>query len=59
MIVVAEIYENLGDRTRALELIRRALQTDSSIQADMERTPGLQILLTDPKYRRIAASHRP
>ncbi|MBD3348180.1 MAG: protein kinase [Candidatus Eisenbacteria bacterium] len=46
-------YEVLGDRTRALRFIESALENGYS-RDQVERTPALRGLCTDPDYRRVA-----
>ena len=44
----AEVYENFGDRTRALAHIKDALANGLPMD-DLERNPGLRKLLLDPR----------
>jgi tetratricopeptide (TPR) repeat protein len=48
-----EAYDNLGDRIRALELVKKALAKGWTL-AEMENDPGQQKLLRDPHFREIA-----
>jgi len=47
---VGEIYERLGDRTRALQYIEKALQKGYALQA-LKSDPFFQGLLSDPNFR--------
>ncbi len=48
---VAETYELLGDRKRALQYARESLDSGNTLN-DLERQPGLQSVLADPSFRR-------
>jgi serine/threonine-protein kinase len=48
--LVAETYESLGDRRRALEYIERALQDGYPLE-ELKDSPDLQGLLSDPNFR--------
>ena len=49
----AEIYENLGDRRRALELVKQALAQGWTVP-QLENDPGQQKLILDSRFREIA-----
>jgi len=53
LATVAEAYENLGDRSLALQLVKKALNRGSTIE-QLEINPGLRILLLDSRFREIA-----
>ena len=53
LVCASEAYENLGNRTRALDLVHQAL-TKGWTLADLENDPGQQKLLRDPRFREIA-----
>lgn len=53
LVRAGEAYENLGDRSRALELVKQALAKGWTL-ADLENDPGQQNLLRDPRFREIA-----
>ena len=48
-----EAYENLGERSRALELVKKALARGWTV-AQLENDPGQQKLLLDARFREIA-----
>ncbi len=48
-----EAYDNLGDRSRALELVKKALLQGWTL-AQLENDPGQQELLLDSRFREIA-----
>jgi eukaryotic-like serine/threonine-protein kinase len=48
-----EAYDNLDDRSRALELVKKALLRGWTL-AELENDPGQQKLLRDPHLREIA-----
>src|ERR1019366_333259 len=48
-----EAYDNLDDRSRALELVKKALLRGWPV-AELENDPGQQELLRDPHFREIA-----
>jgi hypothetical protein len=48
-----EAYDNLDDRGRALELVKKALVRGSTL-TELENDPGQQKLLRDPRFREIA-----
>jgi tetratricopeptide (TPR) repeat protein len=48
-----EAYDNLDDRSRALELVKKALAKGWTL-AQMENDPGQRSLLRDPQFREIA-----
>jgi tetratricopeptide (TPR) repeat protein len=48
-----EAYDNLDDRSRALELVKKALLRGWPL-AELENDPGQQKLLRDPHFREIA-----
>ena len=48
-----EAYENLGERSRALELVKKALARGWTV-AQLENDPGQQKLLLDTRFREIA-----
>jgi serine/threonine protein kinase/tetratricopeptide (TPR) repeat protein len=45
-----EVYEALGDRTHAIQFIKKSLQKGYSLDA-LKNTPALKGLLLDPKFR--------
>jgi eukaryotic-like serine/threonine-protein kinase len=47
---VGEAYEDLGDRSQALQYIEKSLQKGYSL-ADLKSVPDLQGLLSDPSFR--------
>jgi serine/threonine-protein kinase len=47
---VGEAYEDLGDRTQALQYIEKSVQKGYAL-ADLEAIPDLQGLLSDPSFR--------
>ena len=49
----AEAYENLGDRNRALDLVKKALTRGWTL-AQLENDPGQQKLILDSRFREIA-----
>jgi serine/threonine-protein kinase len=53
LLPVAEAYENLGNRSRALELIEQALAHGASLE-DLLNDPGQQSLIQDSRFREIA-----
>ena len=53
LVCAGEAYENLGDRSRALELVKKALVRGWTL-AELENDPGQQKLLRDPRFREIA-----
>jgi serine/threonine protein kinase/tetratricopeptide (TPR) repeat protein len=53
LVRASEVYENLGDRARALELVNHALAKGWTL-ADLQNDPGQQNLLRDPRFRRTA-----
>lgn len=53
LVCAGEAYENVGNRTRALELVGRALAKGWTL-SDLENDPGQQNLLRDPRFREIA-----
>ena len=53
LVRAGDAYENLGDRGRALELVKQALAKGWTL-ADLENDPGQQNLLRDPRFREIA-----
>ena len=53
LVCAGEAYENLGNRTRALELVHKALTKGWTLE-DLENDPGQQKLLRDPRFREIA-----
>jgi len=57
LAAAGEAYDNLGDRDRALELVRQALEHGWTL-AQLENDPGQQKLLQDSRFREIAAKHR-
>jgi eukaryotic-like serine/threonine-protein kinase len=54
LAAAGEVYENLGDRSRALQLIRKSLSKGWTL-AQLERNPDLRQLLIDPGFRRMSA----
>jgi len=53
LVCAGEAYENLGDRSRALELVKKALVRGWTL-AELENDPGQQKLIRDPRFREIA-----
>ena len=53
LVRASDAYENLGDRSRALELVKQALAKGWAL-ADLENDPGQQNLLRDPRFLEIA-----
>ncbi len=47
---VGEAYEDLGDRSQALQNIEKSLQKGNSL-ANLKSVPDLQSLLSDPSFR--------
>jgi eukaryotic-like serine/threonine-protein kinase len=47
---VAETYDDLGDRKRALQFAQESLKNGFTL-TDLQRRPGLQSLLADPSFR--------
>jgi eukaryotic-like serine/threonine-protein kinase len=47
---VAETYDDLGDRKRALDLATESLKNGYALD-DLQRRPGLKPLLADPSFR--------
>ncbi len=56
--LAGETYENLGDRSRALEYIERAVQHGYSLE-DLKDTPELKNLVSDPNFRPNAKKSNP
>ncbi|MGB9106771.1 MAG: protein kinase [Terriglobales bacterium] len=52
----AGAYELLGDRTRALALVKKAMDKGMSVD-EIERDPVLRNLRLDPRFRRLAAGN--
>jgi len=52
LISASEVYENLGDRTRALDMVKQALAKGWPV-ADLENDPGQRNLLLDPRLREV------
>lgn len=52
LATAAEIYENLDDRSRALESVKKALANGFTL-AQLMNDPGKQQLLLDPRFREI------
>jgi serine/threonine-protein kinase len=53
LVSASEVYENLGDRTRALGLVKQALDRGWPL-ADLENDPGQRNLLLDSRFRELA-----
>ena len=53
LATAGEVRENLGDRTLALELVKKALARGLTLQ-QLRNNPGLQKLLLDSRFREIA-----
>ena len=53
LVSASEVYENLGDRDRALELVKEALAKGWPL-ADLENDPGQRNLLLDSRFREAA-----
>jgi eukaryotic-like serine/threonine-protein kinase len=53
LVTASEAYENLGNRSRALELVQQALAHGSSLE-DLVNDPGQQNLIRDSRFREIA-----
>jgi hypothetical protein len=47
---VGETYEELGDRTHAIQYIEKSLEQGYSLDM-LKTTPSLQSLLSDPNFR--------
>jgi len=47
---VAETYEDLGDRKRAVQYAQRSLKKGGTL-GDLQRRRALQALLADPSFR--------
>jgi tetratricopeptide (TPR) repeat protein len=54
---IAEAFEDLGDRERALEWAAKAL-TAGATPDQFERRPALRGLVADPEFRNLAESRR-
>ena len=52
MLRVGDIYEELGERERALEYIGRALELGYPPD-DLEHLPGLEDLSADPRFEQL------
>jgi len=52
----AEAYENLGDRSRALDLVKKALARGWTL-AQLENDPGQRRLILDSRFREIAQQY--
>ena len=52
----AETYENLGNRSRALQLVSRALDSGKTLD-ELDHNPGFRRLLADPGFRAMLAQH--
>ncbi len=50
LAIVGIAYEDLGDRTQALQYIEKCLQEGYAL-ADLKNTPDLQGLLSDPSFK--------
>ncbi len=58
LVAMADTYDYIGNREKAVALIRRALDAGVS-PSRVERFPGLRRLLADPRYRKMLdESHR-
>ena len=56
MATIAEDFEDLGDRERALDWIRAAF--DGGLAVDyVERRPGFNNLRDDDRYRELVENH--
>ncbi len=53
LATAAEAIENLGDRERALDLVRKALDRGETLE-QLQDVPRLRNLLTDARFREIA-----
>jgi Flp pilus assembly protein TadD len=52
LVIIAEAYENLGNRSRALQLIQQALAHGASLD-DLLHDHGQQSLIRDSRFREI------
>ncbi len=57
LATAGEAYENLGDRPRALELLKKALEHGWTL-AQLADDPGKQKLLQDSRFREIAKNYK-
>ena len=53
LVSAGEAYENLGDRTRALELVAKAMANGWTLK-QLQNDPGQQDLIRDPRFRQRA-----
>jgi eukaryotic-like serine/threonine-protein kinase len=54
---VAEAYEYLGERDRALDLVQQALANGWALE-QLENDPGQRALVRDPRFREIARKYK-
>jgi len=52
LVRTAMVYEDLGDRRKAIELLRRAVKVHASL-GDIEGSPSMKRLREDPAYRNL------
>ena len=57
LVWISRAYEQLGERTMALEYLERALKNGITLVA-IERSPWLEDLRTDPGYKKIEETYR-
>ena len=50
LAIVGVAYEDMGDRTEALQYVEKSLQKGYSLE-DLKNTPDLQGLFSDPRFR--------
>jgi serine/threonine-protein kinase len=53
LVTASEVYENLGDRPRALQLVQQALAHGWPLE-DLQNDPGQENLILDSRFREIA-----
>jgi len=53
LAIAGEVYDNLGDRNHALDLVKKALAHGWTVE-QLENDPGQQKLLLDSRFREIA-----
>lgn len=54
----AEVYENLGDRARALDFVRRSMANGRTL-TELQENPGLRAVLNDARFAAMAQQASP
>ncbi len=57
LAAAGEAYDNLGDRERAIELVKKALDCGWTL-AQLQNDPGQQRLIQDSRFREIANKYK-